>query len=961
MINLTRLKAARKGGGEGAINYLFATEYYLDKDGNANETMRWGGKGAMELGLIGKTVDKATMTKLGEGFAPDGTPLCKNAGEQPQEFIKLNHKGEPIVDEATGEPIKILKGGHRIGFDMTISAPKDVSTAYALADLQGKEEILRAHRIAAQAALDYVESKVETRRGKGGINVIETKGLVYSQHEHLSSRNLDPQLHTHNLIYGVAQGADGEWGTFDAKEMYAHARAADEIYKMKLYHEMQRLGFHTEQVKELNDFGGETGKVITRIQGVSEELIAHFSSRREELLAYQAEHGVDAQTACLATRKNKDEPTFTEMTQMWTQVIQGFDPSLIKSIEEIKAVNKKDENYKKATNEEILERLHLNDAIFTEKDLMRELAMENAGRVDSKYLPQLVEQFKKEMNLVEIRPEGIAEEDKGITLAKRHTQVRYAAPWMVNVEQEIRFLSEQRAGEEQHHVPDETLQAIIKKYEAEKGFQLSDEQKDAAAHICRNTGGIAVMSGLAGTGKTTIAELYKSGFESQGFQLKGIAVSNAAAQKLEAESGMPSMSVAQLLVDYKKGQVQFTNKDVIVLDEAGMVDAKDTLALMRIAKEAGAKLILQGDTKQLQPIGAGSGMQLAEDMIGATELTEIRRQKDKQFLNISYLFYGKNGVEDALKRSKDEVQSRREIMEQGKPVLDSLIKKDALDEWNTKEQAIKALVKEYMESEAPMKERLALAHSRVEVDAINEGIRAGLKEQGLLGDKEAVVKTRQGDKWQELGFARGDQIRFNTKNKELGVVNGTQGVLEDIHKSRKGGFNFTVRKADGKKVKFNTHDFNALSHDYCMTVHKSQGQGKTDVFHLANTGMMDNQSSLVAFTRLTKGKYRLFATTDEVETLHERFGMERLKENATTNPNPPTKKERVMKDLENWLDTAGNKDTQFLNQVEVMVQAKKKKAFKPKNVEVNATAQTEAKKPVEPVAKDKPSQSQFRR
>lgn len=64
----------------------------------------------------------------------------------------------------------------------------------------------------------------------------------------------------------------------------------------------------------------------------------------------------------------------------------------------------------------------------------------------------------------------------------------------------------------------------------------------AVNHICRGSGGVANLSGLAGTGKTTISELYKEALESEGMVLLGVCVSNKAAQKLEVESGMEARS-----------------------------------------------------------------------------------------------------------------------------------------------------------------------------------------------------------------------------------------------------------------------------------------------------------------------------------------------------------------------------------------------------------------------------------
>lgn len=152
-------------------------------------------------------------------------------------------------------------------------------------------------------------------------------------------------------------------------------------------------------------------------------------------------------------------------------------------------------------------------------------------------------------------------------------------------------------------------------------------------------GGVGVFSGLAGTGKTTVSLIYADAFKAAGREVFGACVSNAAAEKLNEESGLPCTSVAKMVSDLKKGNLKLTERHVIVLDEAGMVDSAQTRDLMSFCAKAGSKLILQGDTEQLQPVGAGSGMGVAKDAIGDTKLTEIRRQKSAQDRHTAGLFY----------------------------------------------------------------------------------------------------------------------------------------------------------------------------------------------------------------------------------------------------------------------------------------------------------------------------------
>ncbi|HEL3799703.1 MobF family relaxase [Stenotrophomonas maltophilia] len=879
MQNVTALKQ-NKSGVQNAIAYLQseasesqAVSYY-QKDGSNNYAF-WAGKLAEALNLKGKPVNAHDMTKLAEGFAPDdGRKLCENAGEKPKLEIKKDRKGNVVLDE-NGNQIELLKGGHRIGYDITMSAPKDVSIALVMADEKEKALIVKAHNDACNEAMKYYESKVETRRGKGGKNVIGVSGLIYSGHTHFANRNLEAQLHTHHLVYGVAQGEDGKWGTYDAFEIYNHARTADEIYKAHLYSNMQSLGYKLERFNELDDTQQETGKVITRIAGIDADVLENASSRRKEILAYQKEHGVSAQAACMATRQNKDEPPLEEMFQLWKDWLESQDGDFIRNTNDLKKIEQS-ELLAAKTHDQIIERLHENDSVFTHRDAVREIFHENCGLMDAKEIGTAVSQFLQEEGLVEVGAKRLAKGDQGETWAKRFTESRYAAQWMADKELDVLHGAQRRVQEDHHEIPSYQVAQCIRRFQKEAGFQISDEQRLIVNHVTSNQG-MVLVEGLAGTGKTTITKITNAAFQGQGKRMFGIAVSNAAAKKLEEESGMECSSVAQLLADVDRGKVQFHRDDVVVLDECGMVSTADLLEIMALTEKAGAKLVLQGDAEQLQPIGAGSGMQLVRDVIGSEKLTEIRRQKAQEDLDIAKAFYVNNGHE----RLEIGTRSHRETLEKGVGIVGMLEARGAIDEYEKKSQSIAALIKDFMASKEPPSDKIILAHARAEVRAINKGIREELRKLGQLGPKDVVVKTLQNGKFEDREIVKGDRIRFNVKNRNLGVINGTEAVIEKLSRSRNDdSLNIHVRTADGKHFHFNEKFYNTFDHAYAMTVHKSQGQGAKEVFHLGNIGMTDNASALVAFTRLTSGKYRLYVTSDEKERLHTRVALERLKENV---------------------------------------------------------------------------------
>lgn len=897
MINCTRIDARGRNKGNGNMfDYMLATErlaidnavaYYAGSGPDPRQTINWGGKLAAELGLKGQPVTREVMEQLGKGFSPTGRPLCKNAGEEPELIIKKDRWGNVRLDD-DGKPMEKWQGGHRVGFELTISAPGPVSVLFALAVGQEKLEIMAAHRHACGKAMSVIESMVETRRGKGGKEVIGTQGLVWTAADHISNRNVQCDLHTHHLVFGVSKGDDGQWGTFDAIEIYRHRHAADQLYKAELYSELQKLGYNIHREREVDAMGRETGQIITSIAGIERELVLQVKTRRQEILDYVKEHpNASHDEACKATRKKKEEPPFEQVIKDWQQTFANIAkerPDLVPTTQSLKQTQ--GQHLDPHTFDEVLKRLHENEAMFCEHDLVRELGMEFAGLKNAEEILQMVKEFTEQDDLVRVKAEHLHEDDRGDRLARKHREDRFCATWMVEWEAEIIRRSKERENETDLKLFRSTVDREIAAYEKRKGFTLTEEQKAAIGHLTYGTAGVGVMSGLAGTGKTTVAEVYKQCFEAGGKQLMGLAVGGKAAKKLEEESGMPCMSVAKFFSQVRQGKVALTKKDVVVLDEAGMVATGDTLKLMTYCQSVGAKLVMQGDSDQLQPIAAGNGFELAKMALGDTKLTEIRRQKNAGNLLTANSFYERDR-QGRVKDMRRGHRSRQGALDMGAEILQNLQKRKCIDDFGTDKQAIKALVDDYLKDPTPMDEKLVLAHTRGEVTTLNMAIRKGLQEQGVLDKEEVTFRSIVKGQWEDLTLSRRDRVMFTATNNDLGVINGTEGTVESIRKDKAGGYDLVVRieasnpKENGRLVRFNTSEHNALAHRYAMTVHKSQGQGKAEIYHLAtNMGMLDQQSALVAFTRLTKGSYRMYTTDDVMERMAERLGTERHKEMA---------------------------------------------------------------------------------
>ena len=190
------------------------------------------------------------------------------------------------------------------GFDLTLSAPKSVSLLWGLGDRATAEQVVAAHDLAVLAALAYLEDAACTvRRGKAGSVHHRAGGLVVAAFRHRTSREADPQLHTHLVTANMALGPDGRWTALHSADIWHHSRTAGFIYQSVLRHEVaQRLNVAFEPEKP------GIGEVV----GIPKPVRREFSRRRVQIEAAMAEHGVrtahGAQIATLDTRPAKPTP-----------------------------------------------------------------------------------------------------------------------------------------------------------------------------------------------------------------------------------------------------------------------------------------------------------------------------------------------------------------------------------------------------------------------------------------------------------------------------------------------------------------------------------------------------------------------------------------------------------------------------------------------------------------------------
>ena len=150
---------------------------------------------------------------------------------------------------------------------------------------------------------------------------------------------------------------------------------------------------------------------------------------------------------------------------------------------------------------------------------------------------------------------------------------------------------------------------------------LSDEQSQMVASLTSSGAGVEVVVGKAGAGKTLALAAARMSWESSGYRVLGTALSARAARGLRDGAGIESQTLASLLGGIETGRTQLGASDVVVLDEAGMVGTRALARLVESADDAGAKVVLVGDPRQLPEIEAGGALAGLIDRVGAIELT----------------------------------------------------------------------------------------------------------------------------------------------------------------------------------------------------------------------------------------------------------------------------------------------------------------------------------------------------
>jgi conjugative relaxase-like TrwC/TraI family protein len=770
-------------------------DYYLTPDGEmAQAPGRW-------------LTDAETLERLGvqAGGPVDGV-----------DFIALMEGHHP----GTGRWLRPegAGGGRGGGIDVTFSAPKSVSTVWALGDPWQREQIEQAHARAVEQTIHHLREQVPVVRRRYSGQVVEehSKDVIATEYRHTTARGVqgaqapDPQLHSHVVITGAVR-EDDRIVAVSSRPIFRSAREMGAFYRTALADELVREGYTIEQGT------GKDGRYF-EIAGVPHELCQAFSGRSREVARaaerFRARYGRapergELRNLALENRRSKQLTTRSDLQRVWTQTARdhGFGPD-----EAVRLIGASERpTAERAIEDRVEAKLTEQHAIFEERDLRAVVLEQAAGEMAPDEALSVARAMVRDRQVLTL------EGGRMTTLAVRAQEQA--------IERRTAQLA-QPAGRDVGHV----ARNNAAREAAERiGGPLSPEQHHAL-EILTGPEHAAVLVGPAGTGKGVVIDAAARAEQYAGRQTIGVAVSGSTAERLGADSPAlagQTLTLDSLVARANTGAIHVGRDTTVILDEAGMVDHKRLDALTGLIERSGAKLIAVGDGKQLPSIGPGGMFDRLTDHAPSAELADIHRTKDP----------ADQRAWQALRAGEPE-RAMAHYASRGQLHLS-----------DTRDQAAEQAVQTWAEltKGRDIREVALIADaSNQEIDRLNARAQHLRAERGELGHHETPLPGVH------YGLREGDLIAFNAQHRPRGqprVENGTRGQVRAIHER---GVTVTLDGSQ-RKIQLARENLDSLRLAYAQHVYRQQGATVERTVVLTGGWQTSKETAYVEATRARHG------------------------------------------------------------------------------------------------------------
>ena len=701
----------------------------------------------------------------------------------------------------------------KLALDLTFSPPKSISLAALDPDFQ--QDLIQAHNIAMEKVLHRVETECMIWREHKGkkTSYINTHHMLAACIQHRISRELDPQLHTHVIIFRKIKTPNG-YGTMEDKFLYNRRYLYSLLYDNELANQLMKRGYNLETVKK----NPRARYGSFELKGVSPELIQFYSKREQQLKNYQSKNEIadswlGSHYAAKASRQAKPEINLPLLEDAWRKEIQekgGMQVSRDPLKRRTRSLDKLDSLFTEAIHD-----LEVKNFSFTKEDLQvaffeKTIPLGATGEdFNLLYKNNLYRLFQPMGHLSHNLTENFTTKNN-LEKAKEIDHI----------------LLDQMDFSYNSYTQEEAKKAISKENQKLKdnaGWELTKGQKDAIYSILTSREKYIAIEGIAGAGKTTALKYVSDLLEAKDVTVKGMAFTGKAAESMETEAQVDSTTIHKFFTaltnqpqknlndpHWDFSRVKKAEKpEVWIVDESSMLNDRLTAAILEAAEQKKSKVVFLGDTNQLQPIGTGNAFQrmVRENKLPVTFMKEITRQEKNSEL-----------------RKAVEALSGKFPKGEKHPLEKYL--NDKITESHLRKSLFNSIVRDYCSySKDEQKKAIILVAQNKDKDDLNNKVRKRLLSQDKLQPGTTVqVINHYGDKV-EKEFSIGDKIIFEQNNyksrdfqgKNCPVKNGQLGQVVEA-------------SAQGIMVESNGHLFPIardsavhMDYAYALTSHKAQG------------------------------------------------------------------------------------------------------------------------------------------
>ena len=825
--------------------HLSHNDYYTQ---GVTQAGHWIGLGAEKLGLqTGEAITRDAFLRLCDNLHP-------MTGEQltPQQFRE-----------------------RRIFFDFQCAPPKSVSI---LAVTMNDRRIIQAHQEASTFALRELEQFASTRIRKGGVEDRDrvTGNLVGAAFVHTSSRALDPQLHTHFVLFNATwDNAEHRWKALQTSAMFDAIHYGTAVYRNELARRLHQLGYSLRR----------TGTAF-EIEGVSPVLIDQFSkrskerdaavARAEQRLGRKLSHNEIAHIVHKTRPKKLKGATDEQVRHQQLGEIGFFEKRALRKV--VKAAHGQPQDFAASvgTDEAIehgMAHVFERQSVAPQHKILEAALVRGCGQIN---LARLKEKLAERSEVVRVGSEFSTRD----ILTKELSLIRAVNTGI------------------------DTLSPVVGRYEPPARF--GPDQRKALAHVLTSPDRFTGFRGLAGTGKSTVLGELGRVLEKEGFQPVFCAPTAAAADTLRKDK-LEAVTLAKLLVSLSMQQTLST-RSVIVLDEAAAVGLDDMAKVFNLAVATGARVVLSGDTGQHGSVARGDALRILEQYSSYrfSELTTIRRQKSAAFRQV---------VELAAAKHADKAFAK-------------LVELGAVTESPTEDgQLYQRAAYAYLSAVNQGQSALLVSPTWAEIEAVTEKVREALKTEGIVSKDEHTLSVFDSLSWTEAQKKHSNQyepnqrLRFvrKTRTFDRGETVEVRAVIEnglrlrradgtevdlipascaasfDVGESRelkvaagdwlllqanqgkdfingervqvKGIHNGRIALTDGRVL---PHNFNVFTHGYAVTSHSSQSKTVDEVLLVASSRSFAAVNQQQFYVSISRGRKRVHVFTDDAELLARR-------------------------------------------------------------------------------------------